>query len=210
MPTNISNVQAYALSKEPAPVSLSNVQVYALSPEPAPLGLRAVHGYVLVADTLFPKGVTGIVALTNMVLRQSKINRAASQFTVGAPEAYSGPETALHNSRVLVTAEASSLLRGSMYFYYTRVPLVRIPIDLASIVIGSATSTHGLISAINTASGMVLTTDDIVNTPITAGSVEVTITVAATSRFFLPGDTAQVGFTPPLSSMFKTDTILWT
>lgn len=210
MPVNISNIQAYALSKESAPVSISNVQAYATYSEPSPLALRNLQGYALVADIPFPKAVTGIVALANLVLARTKVTRPSSHFTVGVPEAYSGPETTLHNSRVLVTANPASSLQGSMYFYYSRASLIRIPTDLTAIVIGSATSVHGLIAAINAASGMTLTTDDLVNSPIPAGAVEVTITAAATSRFFLPGDTVQVGYTPLLSASFKTDTILWT
>jgi hypothetical protein len=210
MSASISGITTYGLYKEPNLAAVSGVTAYATYPEPNILTLRNVQGYALVSDIALPKGVNGITALANLVLAQSKSIRPASQFTFGAPESYAGSETILHNSRVNVTAGATSALSGSMYFYYSRVSLARIPANLTAIVIGSATSTQGLIAAINTASGMVLTTDDIVDVPIAAGSVEVTITAASTSRFFIPGDTTQVGFTPTLASAFKSDTILWT
>lgn len=209
MAASVSGITATALIKEPNLVSVQGITAYALYPEPNPLGMRDVRGYVLVSDVALPKGVNGTTGLANLILAQSKILRTASQFTIGVPEPYSGPESALHNTRVQVTALAASQLQGSMYFYYSRVALNRIPTDLTAIVIGSATSTLGLLSAINTASGMVLTAEDIVDEPIVAGSVEITMTATSTSKFFLPGDTAQVGFTPLLSSQFKTDTILW-
>jgi len=210
MSASISGITAYGLYKEPNLAAVSGITAYALYPEPNGLALRNLQGYALVSDIPLPKGVTGITALANLVLAQSKSIRPASQFTFSAPENYTGSETYLHNSRVLVTAGVGSALSGSMYFYYSRVALTRIPADLTTVVIGSATSTHGLIAGINAASGMVLTTDDIVDAPIPAGAVEVTITAASTSRFFIPNRTAQVGFTPTLASAFKSDTILWT
>lgn len=210
MAASIAGIQAYALTREPAIAKIAGIQAYALYKEPAALGLRNIQGYALVSDTPLPKGVTGKVGVVNLILTQSKIPRTADHFTLGVPEAYTGSETVLHNSRVLATATATSGLQGSMYFYYSRASLIRIPTDLTAIVIGSATSVHGLIAAINSASGMVLTTDDLVDSPIIPGAVETTITAAATSRFFLPGDTAQIGLTPLLSTQFKTDTILWT
>lgn len=190
--------------------NIAHIQAYALYPEPNQLSLRNVQGYALVFDVALPKGVNGPTALTNLILAQSITARPASHFNIGVPEAYSGDQTPYHNSRVQVTAAAASLLQGSMYFYYTRVGLAKIPTDLTAISPASAATTQALIPAINTASGMTLTTQDIVDEPIPAGAVEVTITAAATSRFFIPGDKTQVGFTPTLASQFKTDTILWT
>lgn len=210
MAASVTSLVINALYKEPNIASVQSLIVSAMYSEPNPLALRNVQGYALVADIPFPKAVNGITALMNLVLAQSKITRPASHFTLGVPEAYSGSETVLHNSRVRVTATAAAALQGSMYFYYSRASLIRIPTDLTAIVIGSATTVHALIPTINSASGMVLTTDDLVDGPIPAGAVEATITAAATSRFFLPGDTAQIGFTPLLSSSFKTDTVLWT
>lgn len=210
MAASITSIVGSALYKEPNLASVQGLTAYALYSESNTLALRNVQGYVLVSDVALPKGVNGATGLANLILAQSKITRPASQFTIGAPAPYKGPESALHNTRVQVTALAASQLQGSMYFYYSRVALNRIPTDLTAIVIGSATSTLGLLSAINTASGMVLTAEDIVDEPIVAGSVEITMTATSTSKFFLPGDKVQVGFTPLLSSQFKTDTILWT
>ncbi|MNQ77659.1 hypothetical protein D3C85_925430 [compost metagenome] len=143
-----------------------------------------------------------------LILQKSKSVRPASQFTLGAVEVSTEPG---YDTKVLLTAQPSALLAGSMYWHYNRAPMSKLSSagNIAGIVIGAAANVHALISAINTATGMALTTADLVNDPIVAGSVEVTITAAATSYIFQPGSTVNVGFTPTLASIFKSDMLLF-
>lgn len=222
MPANISNVQGYALTRPTAPVNLASVQGYALANPPAPvqlrdirgyamvtlpaqIQLRSISGYAMVPFGYLPKGQTPAQALMAMILLQSRTSRPATHFSLDPVEV--GTETG-YDSKVKVTPTAAALLSGEMYFHYNRVPMNRMA-SLSTIVIGSAANVHALIPQINTLTGMQLTTGDLVNDNIPAGSPEITITAAATSYLFTPGTQIQLGNTPILSDQFKTDTILW-
>jgi hypothetical protein len=204
-PVNIANIQGYVLANPPAPVQLRDIRGYVMVTAPAPVQLRTINGYAMVPFQDLPKGKTAAVALMDMILVRLKSARPASHFNLGAVEL--GTETD-YNAKVKLTPNAVALLSGEMYFHYNRIYLSRMP-SLSSIVIGSAANTHALIPAINTLTGMQLTTNDIVNEDIPAGYVEVTLTAAATSYLFIPGTQCQVGNTPSLAAQFKTDTILW-
>lgn len=201
----VSNVQGYALATPPAPLQLRDVRGYAMGVLPLSIGLRSLNGYAMVPFADLPKGTNGQTSLMNLILQKSKSVRPASQFSLGAPEVSTEPG---YDSKALLTALPAAQLSGSMYWYYNRVRMSRLT-NLSGIVIGAAANTHALISAINTATGMVLTTADIVNDTIPAGSVEVTLTAATTSYFFVPGSTVQLGNTPTLASLFKSDVLLF-
>lgn len=201
----VSNVQGYALATPPTPIALRTIGGYAMGQAPLSIQLRTLSGYAMVPFAKLPLATNGQTSLMNLILQKSKITRPASQFSLGLPEASTEPG---YDTKALLTALPAAQLSGSMYWYYNRVHMNRLT-NLSGIVIGAAASTHGLIAAINTATGMLLTTADIVDTPIVAGSVEVTIVAATTSYFFVPGSTAQVGFTPTLASKFKSDVLLF-
>lgn len=225
MSVNISNIQGYALTRDAMGAKVSNIQAYGLIKPPAPLSmrmfngyamtqpantvaLRTLNGYAMVPFAKLPTGANGASSLMALILQKSKSVRPASQFSLGPVEVSTEPG---YDSKALLTAQPSSLLSGSMYWYYNRSPMSKLSSagNIAGITIGAAANTHALISAINTATGMVLTTADIVNTAIVAGSVEVTLTAADTSYIFAPGSTVNIGFTPTLASVFKSDTLLF-
>lgn len=172
---------------------------------PAAIQLRGIGGYVMVPFRTLPTGQTAAAALMALILTLSKTVRPASHFNLAAVEVST---LTGYDSKVNVTPTASALLSGSMYFYYNRVNMVRMP-DLSSIVIGSAANVWALIPQINTLTGMQLTTNDLVNDIIPAGYPEITLTAASTSYLFTPGSQCQIGNTPLLSAQFKSDTILW-
>jgi hypothetical protein len=85
--------------------------------------------------------------------------------------------------------------------------MVKVPASVR--VIGVAT-THDLIPAINTATGSIITTDDIVNEPIPADTDWCEVTAAATSHMFLAGTKAVVGQKPLVADpwlLFDTGTM---
>lgn len=202
----LANVQGYAVMTPPANMRLREVRGYVMGVLPLSINLRSIGGYAMVTYLPLPKGQTPAAGLMAMILAQAKIVRPASHFTLGAVEVGSVQG---YNAKVKLTPNAAAQLSGEMYFHYNRVYMNRMA-DLSSIVIGAAANTHALLAQINTLTGMQLTTSDIVNDPITAGSVEVTLTAATTSYLFVPGTTVQLGNTPTLASQFKNDTVLWT
>lgn len=205
MPVNISSIQGYALANPPAAVQLRDIRGYAMVQLPANVQLRSIGGYAMVPFGYLPKGQTPAVALMAMILTQARTTRPATHFNLAPVEV--GTETG-YDTKVKVTPTALALLGGEMYFHYNRVGMNRMP-DLSSIVIGDSANTHALIAKINTLTGMVLTTSDLVNEDIPAGIPEFTLKAAPTSYLFVPGTQCQVGNTPILSAQFKTDTITW-
>lgn len=205
VPVNIANIQGYALASAPAPIQLRDIKGYVMVTPPAPVQLRSILGYAMVPFLNLPTGQTPAQALLAMILKLSRTVRPATHFTLGVPEA--GTESG-YDTKVKVNPTAAALLSGEMYFHYNRVYMNRMA-SLSSIVIGSAANTHALIPQINTLTGMQLTTSDIVNDVIPAGSPEVTLTAASTSYLFVPGTQVQIGNTPTLASQFGSDTILW-
>lgn len=202
---NVASLQAYALATPPAPVRLRDIRGYSMVSLPLNLQLRSIGGYIMTPFLALPLGQTAATALMAMILKLSKTVRPASHFNLGQPET---GDVEGYSTKVKLTPAASALLSGEMYFHYNRVHMNRLP-DLSSIVIGSAANTHALIPQINTLTGMQLTTSDIVNDVIPAGYTEVTLTAASTSYLFTPGTQCQIGNTITLTSLFKTDTILW-
>jgi len=203
---DVAEVHGYALATPPAPVALRGIQGYAMG-VPAPnLALKGIQGYAMTNYNKLPAGVTAASALMTSILAKAKNNRTASQFTLDPVEV--GTRDGF-DSKVKLTAQPVSLLQGSMYWHYNRIPLARIP-DLSGVAIAGVLTVHALLAKISTAAGFTLTTDDLVNDAIPAGAVEITLTAAATSYIWQPGSQVQLGTTPLLSGLFGTDTILWT
>lgn len=195
----VASLQAYALISPPQPLSLRNLQAYAAVRIPDTLSLRNLQGYVAVSTASLPKGITGKDALLAMIVAKAKSTRPANHFTVVAPVDYTG-DGGTHNTQVLTSPTQAALLSGSMYFIYNRVDIKRMMDDPSSLAFGSATTVHELIPAINAATGMIITTDDLVNKPLVPGAGVVTVTAASTSYFFTPGTTIVLGQAKTLTS----------
>lgn len=203
---DVTSVQGYALATPPAPLALRGLQGYVMGQPATSLALRAIQGYAMVTYNKLPAGVSAATALMNLILAKAKNTRGSNQFTLDPVEV--GTRTD-YDSKVKLTALPVSLLQGSMYWHYNRIPLGRIP-DLAGVVIGGALSVNELLAKISTVAGFTLSADDFVNDAIPAGAVEITLTAASTSYIWQPGTQVQLGTTPTLASKFATDTILWT
>jgi len=175
--------------------------------QPSPnLALRAIQGYAMVTYNKLPVGVTAAAALMSQILAKAKNGRTANQFSLDPVEA--GTRDGF-DSKVKLNALPVSLLQGSMYWHYNRLPLARIG-DLSAVVIGGVLTVNELLTKLSTAAGFTLVAGDFVNDAIPAGAVEITLTAAATSYIWQPGTQVQLGNTPTLASLFGTDTILWT
>jgi hypothetical protein len=171
--TSIGNID---LVTTPAGVvNVANIQGYAVTYALPPL----------------PKGVTGRQALLNLIAATAKPVRVPANFTAAAPDVLTG--NANFNTQVVVGSTVGSGLRGSWTMFYNRVDLTRMFDDPLSLTIGSEVKILDLLPKLVTASGMTINADDIVDGDIVSGSTSVTLTAAATSRFFIPGSTFLVG-----------------
>lgn len=223
MTTDIASIQGYALTYPTPTFDVAEIHGYALTLPPAPIGVKSVAGYVMGvpatspalkgvlgyamgAYNKLPVGMTAAVSLITQILAKAKNNRGANQFTLDPVEVGT---RAGFDSKVKLTALPVSLLQGSMYWHYNRIPLARIP-DLTGVVIGGALTVNDLLAKISTVAGFTLAVGDFVNDAIPAGAVEITLTAAATSYIWQPGTQVQLGNTPTLAGLFATDTILWT
>lgn len=188
----LTNIQGYALTKPGSPVSLRDVRGYAMVQAPAQVSLRSVGGYVLTTPAApLPLGVTGKQAVLNMIVARSKITRPTSDFTIDPAAVLTGDES--FNATVKAYAAAASGLLGNTTFRYNRVKLSRINVVSGSFELGTAATIYDLIPALNAASGLVLTTDDIEDGPIASTDTSVTLKAKASSYWFIPGDTLVIG-----------------
>lgn len=203
---DVTDIHGYALTIPPAPVALKSVLGYAMGVPATSLAMRSLPGYAMVAYNKLPVGVTAASALMSMILAKAKNSRTANQFTLDPVEVGTGEG---FDSKVKLTALPVSLLQGNMYWHYNRIPLARIG-DLSGVVIGGALTVNELLTKLSTAAGFTFVAGDFVNDAIPAGAVEITLTAASTSYIWQPGTQVQLGNTPLLSSLFGTDTILWT
>ena len=205
----VTNVQGYASITPARQLALRDVRGYALAQGFNQVSLRSIGGYVLAtAPPPLPLGVTGKQAVLNMIAARSKITRPSSDFTIDAAAPLTGDE--LFNSKVKAYATASSGLLGNMTFRYNRVKLERMNVVSNAFDLGTATTIYGLIPALNAASGLVLTTDDIEDGPIASSETAVTLKAKASSYWFIPGDTLVIGkVLPSLNIPISSDTIDW-
>lgn len=199
----------YTYQKNPAQIGVRQVRGYAIVASPAQMGLRQIRGYAMTTPfTPLPTGVTGKQAVLNMIAAKAKTARPSTDFTIDPATVLTGDP--LFNSKVKTYAAASSGLFGNTTFRYNRVPLSRMGLVSGGFDLGTATTIYGLIPALNAASGIVLTSDDIEDGPIAASDTSVTLTAKSTSWWFIPGNTLVVGKNlPSINIPISSDTIDW-
>lgn len=205
----VTNVQGYVLYTKPNQVSMRDLRGYVMASGFSQVGLRTVGGYVMTTPASpLPLGVTGKQAVLNMIVARSKITRPTTDFTIDAPAILTGDD--FFNATVKANATASSGLLGSTTFRYNRVKLSRMNLVSSAFDLGLATTIYGLIPALNAASGLVLTTDDIEDGPIATTDLTVTLKAKASSYWFIPGDTLVIGKSlPSINIPISSDTIDW-
>ena len=214
MTVSISNAQGYVLAKEPQMASIAEVHGYVLAKAPSPIAVRQlvgysavtlpspilarqIAGYALINDGNPIVGKNGRDAIFDAIMVQSKTVRPKTHFTLGQPEAfsYNGPALS-YNARIKLTANLAAKLKGEMWFHYNRTSIAHMLRDPTVVRVIGVANTHALIPLINAATGYVITTDDIVDEPIPAGSDWFEVTAAATSHMFVPGSKGVVGQKP--------------
>lgn len=141
--------------------------------------VRSAVTYVIYGNLALPKGVDGKTALFNLIHELTEQELRPEDLIIGAPEVTTENGC---NTRIRVTSPLREL-EGEVYFYYNRAQMNRLP--LPSNFVPSKTDLHLLVPDLTTATGMVLSTSDFVNAPVTAGKVK--IEAASTSYFFIPG-----------------------
>lgn len=145
--------------------------------------IRSAVTYVIYGNLALPKGVDSKTALFNLIYELTEQDLQPEDLNIGPPEVTTENGC---NTRIRVTSPLREL-EGEVYFYYNRAQVSRLPIP--SNFVPAQTDLHLLVPDLQVATGMLVSTGDFVNAPVTAGKV--LIEAASTSYFFLPGSTLQ-------------------
>lgn len=202
--TAYRDVSAYALIKEqPVPVA-SRLEVFALSSTPPEILATRVAAWALIPDVKAAQfDVAGIVHMRDVILRELAVDVDGVKIAFVKAEALTGD--LVYNAKVTVKALPGSRLIGSYSIRYNRYDLSAALTGkgLENLSMGSATSAHQLISAINDAANITLSTIDVEDTPIQAGSSSVELVAAANSYYFKTGTKFRVGVDNSLENAIK-------
>lgn len=208
----VSDLVGYALARMPSSIEVGELGGYALYQRPPQLEFHDIGGYILRKPVKpLPKDVTGHDAVIQMIIDTQLIDYSVGDFFLDPPVVMEDSASAL-NTTVVCNAGVTSYLYGSMTFDYYRRDIkdcldgLELTVDFTGM-----SNTLDLLPAINERTGMILTADDIVSTPIRAGQTLVTVVAKSTSWFFQPGTTLQLtaGGIVNFADLFTTDTIIW-
>lgn len=145
-------------------------------------------------NNLPPFGSPGQAAIIAALNKEQGTTLLARQVTFGTPGV--SPGDALFNTALTLTSVVGQGYKGTFTVRYNRADASLSTVLNNLVLPGGQTitvgNTHALIPLINTATGLTLVTDDIVNEAIPAGSKSVTLKAASTSYFFLPDSTFKV------------------
>jgi len=158
------------------------------TPEVAIVGVRQVVGHTWTPDPFPLPNVTGAGGLLALLNAEAIVPFTAAELTIGVP----APSTSVPNTNtsVAVTAGAGIAYIGSAPFYYNRVLLNRAFSNTNWLLspVAANTTLSALLSQINSAYGVSLVADDIVDGPVAEGGY-----------MFLPGSTVTLRSAVPLS-----------
>lgn len=175
MSTEIRNVEGYAVSAAPPGFSLRNVEGYAVTLQLSTIPSKAT-------------GDDSLKAMMNLVAKQRILDR---HMFLSNPGSYGGPEG---NTTVRLTVDPAAMFSGYVDFHYSRIPLDRLRLlntwSKLNQEVARKPTIHELIPDINRLGEISLTPLDLVDGPITDDKV--TLTAAATSKFFIPGTTVNI------------------
>lgn len=157
--------------------------------------LRSLDVFTLYKlNNLPPFGSPGQAAIIAALNKEQGTTLLARQLTFGVPTPT--VNDALFNTSITLTSVVGQGYKGSFTVRYNRANAALSTVLNNVVLPGNRTfaaaNTHALIPLINTATGLVLTTDDIVNETIAPGTNSVLLKGADTSYFFLPGSTVKV------------------
>lgn len=211
-PIEVDIIGGYVLYEQPPQVEVDLVSGYTLYTPPMTLELGDVGGYILRKPAQpLPKNITGFDAVIKMIIATQPIAYDTTDFSLDPPRVWNSE---FQNTVVSCNAEVGSYLYGSMDFYYQRRELsaiLPVGVDRFALSILGKANTLDLLPELNELTGMLLTADDIVSTPLVPGQTSAMLLAKPTSWFFQPGTSMKVGDSSviPLSSAFSSDTIVW-
>lgn len=157
--------------------------------------LRSLDVFTLYKlNNLPPFGSPGQAAIIAAINKEQGASLLARQVTFGAPTPT--VNDSLFNTSLTLTSVVGQGYKGAFTVRYNRADASLSTVLNNVILPGAQTfgvaNTHDLIPLINTATGLALVADDIVNEAIPAGRNSVNLKGASTSYFFLPGSTFKV------------------
>lgn len=168
------------------------------SPDPVTVQARHMVGSIWTPDAQPLPAQTGVAAFLALLNANTSTVFTTSNLTVGAPQTTTPNNV---NTVVKITALPASGFSGSMNVYYTRRNLAdAFPGSQNLGTISSATTIYALLPTINSKYGLNLTTQDINDGPVPAGSTVIAITASNSSYVFKPGTVASVGQSVPLNT----------
>lgn len=177
---------AYALTKPIADASIREFTGYALVNPPLDATLREFTGYALVAPinrTHFAN--KGEVSLLNMINKQYGMKLTATDVSFSAGRDFAD---STYNSKIDLVAKSSFTHKGTMTFRYNRFNLERAFTGMGlSLPSGNQTTIHERLPAINTAYGIALQPEDIVDATISSTATSLTLEIKSGSRLYVPG-----------------------
>jgi hypothetical protein len=181
--------------------TLRNIQGYAFETPPTAGSLRSISGYAFQSvKPALNLSVTGDKALYALINNNSLYTSwSASTSTLGTPVADSS--VANTNTRVNLAAKSSSGYGGNINLHYNRRPIsdaINTSVSLGTIA--SDTTVWALLPTINSKYGTNLTTQDVVNATVKAGSTVFPLVADTGSWLFLPGSLASAGTTTDLAT----------
>lgn len=173
--------------------------------------IRSLDTFVMYVTINTPTPLAGDAAgLLAQINLENNISLLARQVTIGPPVATPANDTRF-NTQVTLDSVVGQGYKGQMIVRYNRASIAGKSVALAAVNLGSAATIYAALPAINAASGMVLTTNDIEDGPIDPDATDVELTVKATSYFFTAGSKVMAGTKLPLfSTLFTDPNIRWT
>jgi len=176
----------------PTSVKLGSIQGYALVAPAVAVKVGGVQGYALVRTPNTPNfTLSGKAALLAGMNKQYKSAFIDTQVSFDPPQALvNDPD---YNSSVLLRTNRTSGYSGTKTMRYNRVDfaLAMVGKDSTLPTTGMGSTVFTSLAAINTKYGLALSTDDVIDAPISGGGV--TIVAANTSWLYLPGTTMRIG-----------------
>lgn len=159
--------------------------VYVMYEDPVKYKIRQVPVYLMVTEpSAVPKSIPGATAIFNLVNEATDLNLKTTDVSIGPPEVTTEYGC---NTKILLTALETNTFNmvGSFYMYYNRALMSRIDL-LASYRLASGdSSTATALARINSASGMALTMNDLVNNQVVGSTLK--LEPSASNYFFEPG-----------------------
>lgn len=145
------------------------------------------------------KNKTGQQLLLDLINAESSVALDFTTLSFGTPQPNVGPGLP-RNTKLVVTALPNDSFSGTKEVKYDRIAMAKpfaTPLTLG-FTVDVATTTHALLSAINTAHNVKLVPGDVVNNPVAANAKTVRLVAADSSYLYRPGTAVSLGDKEPV------------